>query len=305
MTKIPLHIAEKLMLLQQGETLTASSAKHAVIEELIAENIVQRNGRVQKKLSVSNKNSLTTYLQNKFVINDLQQYIETLKQEENSRADLIEISGNSQLNQVRTFKGFLVNFYEPIQAKINENEIAINPTTGTFQFIYDFETFEIPQDITIVGVENPENFRHIGKQKYLFENIKPLFISRYPQNQSKDLLKWLQSIPNKYLHFGDFDLAGVGIYLNEYKKYLTEKAAFFVPGNIEKMLGKYGNKELYNNQKTHFNEENVLEENLRHLISLLYKYKKGLEQEIFIIYKHKKQHDSISCFCERAWRRYR
>jgi hypothetical protein len=282
MTKIPLHIAEKLLLLQQGETLAASSAKHAVIEELIAENIVQKNGRVQKKLSVSNKNSLITYLQNRFVINDLQHYIETLKQEENSRADLIEISGNSKLKQVRTFKGFLVNCYAPIRAKISENEIVINPPTGIFHFIRDFETFEIPQDITIVGVENPENFRHIDRQKYLFENIKPLFVSRYPQNQSKDLLKWLQSIPNKYLHFGDFDLAGVGIYLNEYKKYLPEKATFFVPGNIEKMLEKYGNKELYNNQKPNFNEENVLEENLMHLISLIHTYKKGLEQEIFI-----------------------
>jgi len=35
-----------------------------------------------------------------------------------------------------------------------------------------------------------------------------LFVSRYPQTQSKDLLNWLQSIPNPYLHFGDFDLTG-------------------------------------------------------------------------------------------------
>jgi hypothetical protein len=55
-----------------------------------------------------------------------------------------------------------------------------------FKFIYDFEKFIIPQDITIVGIENPENFKRIKKQKYLFENIQSLFISRYPQNQSKD-----------------------------------------------------------------------------------------------------------------------
>ncbi|MCA6071324.1 MAG: hypothetical protein LE168_02900 [Endomicrobium sp.] len=66
--------------------------------------------------------------------------------------------------------------------------------------------------------------------------MRPLFVSRYPQNQSKDLIKWLQSIPNNYLHFGDFDFAGIGIYLNEYKKYLTDKAMFLIPENIEKFI---------------------------------------------------------------------
>ncbi|GHT75088.1 hypothetical protein AGMMS50262_09440 [Bacteroidia bacterium] len=107
-------------------------------------------------------------------------------------------------------------------------------------------------------------------------------VSRYPQNQSKDLLKWLQIIPNKYLHFGDFDFAGIGIYLNEYKKHLGNKASFFIPENIEQILEIYGNKELYNNQKINFNEENLTEENLKQLIPLIHKYKKGLEQEIFI-----------------------
>jgi hypothetical protein len=279
---IPIHIAEKLLLLSQGETIAASSAKHAVIDELIEENVIERKGRMQKKLSNFNKNALSDYLQNKFGISNLQQYIEILKQENVSRSKAIEVSGDSKLKKVRTFKGFLVNCYEPIQAKINENGIVINPITGTFVFIYDFETCEIPEDITIVGIENPENFRYIDKQKYLFENIKPLFVSRYPQNQSKDLIKWLQSIPNNYLHFGDFDFAGIGIYLNEYKKYLGEKATFFLPENIEKLFEKYGNKTLYNNQKINFDEKNIIEENLKRLIEVINKHKKGLEQEILI-----------------------
>ncbi|MDR2064200.1 MAG: hypothetical protein LBP85_00590 [Prevotellaceae bacterium] len=282
MTKIPLHIAEKLLKLQQGETLAASSIKHAVIEELVSESIVRRSGRVQKKLSVLNADSLKMYLQNRFGINDLQQYIETLSRENLSRNELTEISGNSKLRQVRTFKGFLINCYEPIQVKINGSEIVINPIAGTFQFIYDFETLEIPTGITIVGIENPENFRYIENQKYLFENIKPLFVCRYPQNQSKDLLKWLRPIPNKYLHFGDFDFAGIGIYLNEYKKYFGEKSEFFVPDSIEQMLSNHGNKKLYDNQKINFDSVSITENKLQNLIALIHKYKKGLEQEIYI-----------------------
>ena len=282
MTKIPLHIAEKLFLLQQGAIISASSAKHAVIEEFVDENIVLRTGRVQKSLSVLNNDRLKVYLQNKFGINDLEKYIETLKLTDFKRTDLTEVSSNSKLKKVRTFKGFLVNSYLPIQARINGNSIFINPEVGTFTFISDFESFEIPDDITIVGIENPENFRYIEKQKYLFENIKPLFICRYPQNQHKDLIKWLQTIPNPYLHFGDLDFAGIGIYLNEFKKHLGNRATFFIPSNAEELLERYGNRELYDNQKRNFSMEEIEEIKLNQLITMIHEYKRGLEQEVFI-----------------------
>ena len=285
MTKIPLHIAEKLLLLQQGAIISASSAKHAVIEEFVDENIVQRTGRVQKSLSVLNNDRLKVYLQNKFGINDLDKYIETLKRSDFKRTDLTEVSSNSKLKKVRTFKGFLVNSYSPIQAVINGNSFLINPEIGTYTVASDFESFEIPSNITIVGIENPENFRYIEKQKYLFEKIKPLFVCRYPQNQHKDLIKWLQTIPNPYLHFGDLDFAGIGIYLNEYKKHLDSRATFFIPDNTKELLERYGNRELYDNQKNNFSIEGIEEIKLNQLITMIHEYKRGLEQEVFIICK--------------------
>ena len=212
----------------------------------------------------------------------MEKYIETLKLTDFKRTDLTEVSSNSKLKKVRTFKGFLVNSYWPIQARINGNSIFINPEVGTFTFISDFESFEIPDDITIVGIENPENFRYIEKQKYLFENIKPLFICRYPQNQHKDLIKWLQTIPNPYLHFGDLDFAGIGIYLNEFKKHLGNRATFFIPSNAEELLERYGNRELYDNQKRNFSMEEIEEIKLNQLITMIHEYKRGLEQEVFI-----------------------
>ena len=282
MIKIPLHIAEKLLLLQQGEIISASSAKHAVINEFVDENIIQRTGRVQKSLSVLNNDRLKVYLQNKFGINGLDKYIETLKRTDFKRNDLTEVSSNSKLKKVRTFKGFLVNSYSPIQAVINGNSILINPEIGTFIFVSDFESFEIPSNITIIGIENPENFRYIEKQKYLFENIKPLFVCRYPQNQHKDLINWLQSIKNPYLHFGDLDFAGIGIYLNEYKKHLGNRATFFIPDNANELLERYGNRGLYDNQKNNFSIEEIEEIKLNQLITMIHEYKRGLEQEVFI-----------------------
>jgi len=114
----------------------------------------------------------------------------------------------------------------------------------------------------------------------LFENIRPLFVSRYPQN--KDLVRWLAAIPNDYLHFGDFDFAGLNIYMNEYKKHLQDKSSFFLPANIERLLSTRGNRDNYTNQTMQFDVQLVDEENVLILLRLIEKYRKGLEQEILI-----------------------
>jgi hypothetical protein len=281
--KITIPIAEKLILLRNGDKIPASKIRHSLINEMLDNGILKKQipGRNKALVYCLVQQPKNDFLQNHYGISDLQNYINTLNNKDVTRADLIEVSSDSKQTKVRTFKGFLINCYNPIQARINEKSIILNPTEGSFQFIYDFESFTIPKDITIVGIENPENFRYIEKQKQLFENIKPLFVSRYPQNQSKDLLKWLQSIPNNYLHFGDFDFEGINIYLSEYKKHLREKATFFVPENIEKYIEKYGNKDLYDNQKMKFKLDNINEQKLLELINIIHKHKKGFEQELF------------------------
>jgi hypothetical protein len=280
--KIPVQIAEKLLKLTQGEIIPSSKAKHHVINELISEGIIELNGRIQKAIRITNNNSLFQYLQNKHGINDLEKYIEVSQKENVLRSELVSISSDSKLKSVRTFKGFLVNSYFPIQAKLDELELTIDSVDGIFQFIYDFEKFSVSPDIIIVGIENPENFRHIHKQKHLFNDIKPIFVCRYPQNQSKDLIKWLQTIPNNYLHFGDFDFAGIGIYLNEFKKHLKEKAKFFVPENIDDLIKEFGNKNRYDEQKINFDSKIISETKLSTLIKTIHFNRKGLDQEILI-----------------------
>lgn len=281
--KIPVHIAEKLLQLLQGGSIPSSLAKHTLIDDLVFEGIIERKGRIKKSLLLSDSKALHTYLQNNFSINNLQQYIQIIKEENVLRSELVAASSDSKLIKIRTFKGFLINSYSPIPATLNGKQVTLNPISGTFQFIYDFEKLMVSPDITIVGIENPENFRHIDKQKYLFKDIKPLFVSRYPQNQSKDLIKWLQSVPNNYLHFGDFDFSGIGIYLNEYKKHLADRTTFFVPENIDKLIADNGNKKRYDEQRINFKVKSIQEYKLLQLINTIHKYRKGLDQEILII----------------------
>lgn len=279
---VSLILAQKLLSLFQGQKLPASQLKYKLIDELLSESILYKSGNKKGLVYIAQSMTFTLFLKTRMGISDLETYIEALKKEDITRGELVQVSSNSKTKKVRTFKGFLVNSYIPIEAMLNEKPIIIHPTEGTFQFIYDFEKFRVASDVTVVGIENSENFRFISKQKYLFEGVKPFFVSRYPQNQSKDLIKWLKSIPNNYLHFGDFDFAGINIYLSEYKKYLGEKATFFVPENLGILMSKHGESTRYDIQKMNFDVNSLTEQNLKNLVDIIHKYKRGLDQEVYI-----------------------
>jgi len=280
--RLPISIAEKLLAMHNGARLPFSQLKHVIVETMLENGVLnkQNKGRSKAFIYIPDDQLLNTYLKNHFGIDSLINYISGYKKDNLTRAEAIVISSTSKLKVIRTFEGFLLNCYEPIQCTLNNLAFTVSPTTGCFTFIFDYKNFIPDSNITIIGIENPENFRYINRQKQLFKDIKPLFVSRYPQN--KDLLRWLQSIPNPYLHFGDFDFAGLNIYFNEYKKHLRDRAQFFIPPEIEQLISTKGNRDLYNNQQIQFSEENITEHNILNLLSHIRKYKKGLEQEIFL-----------------------
>ncbi|SHG28630.1 hypothetical protein [Dysgonomonas macrotermitis] len=281
--KLPTSIAEKLALLQDGEKIPFSKMKHIIIESMLENGILHKQiqGRRKTLIYLQNTDKLKDYLGNHFGISNLKNYVEISKRNDLSRADAIAISSDSKLRSIRTFKGFLVNSYDRVECIIKGEKMILYPKEGTFTFIYDFEDLQLSPEITIVGIENPESFRYIREQKYLFSDIHPLFVSRYPQN--RDLIKWLQIIPNNYLHFGDFDYAGLNIYMNEYKKHLNNRARYFLPPNVEIILSKNGNRNNYDNQTILFDKKNIIEKDILLLLEIIEKYKKGLEQEIFIM----------------------
>lgn len=278
--RLPLAIAKKLKELQETGSLSASQLNVAYTNTLLSDGVLlrQTQGRIKAKLLLKDQDLLNSYLKNKYGISNLVTYIEGLEQENLTGKQSVEIAGNTKIKKTRHFKGFLVNSYLPFEYTLNGASHTFQPQPGSFLYIHDFESFSIPEKLTIVGIENPENFRFVERQKHLFENISPLFVSRYPQ--SGDLVKWLQQIPNQYLHFGDFDLAGIFIYLNEFKKYLPRRSGLFVPPNLRELLRLYGNRELYNKQ-LHL-KDSILpfqDTEVQPLLDLLSEEKKGLEQQ--------------------------
>ena len=271
--------------MQQGNKIPAAQMKHSIVQKLLEDNIIakQRIGTNRNLYFLTDNNLLNQYISNHFGIDNLVLYIEKYEQENLTRSEAVQIGADSKLKSIRTFKGFLVNFYQPIKAILNNESITLQPAIGSFTFIHDFEKFSIPENITIVGVENAENFRFIQQQQYLFKNIEPLFICRYPQTQYNDVLQWLKSINNPYLHFGDFDIEGINIYLREFKQHLQERATFFIPPNIEDVLQQKGNRKLYNQQINRITDSSTIQEKaVIDLLNIIHKHKKGLEQEALI-----------------------
>ena len=254
MMKISKTLISTLQQLMDGGLVAASTLRKDIAETLLAEGLltVQTHGsrRAFRAIdAIALKNFLQTHYEELRTLGD--NYLDSYT----TRFEQAAETGNSKLVMVRSCPGFPVNSYEPITCSLSGNEIVVNPPEGGFVFIDNWQQFTIPNDVVVVGIENMENFRMIRHQRKLFESVLSdtplLFVSRYPQ--SKDLRKWLQGITNRYVHFGDFDLAGINIFLTEFQQFLGARSSFFIPSDIEKRL-QIGSQDRYNNQLSRFRD---------------------------------------------------
>ncbi len=277
-------LIEKLIRLANGDALPASSLKGEWFEQMREDGIllVTAHGS-RKSLRVSNGRTFRQYLASQFDIRDLEQTQSVFLDNDANRASLVAATGDSKFLPRRTFKGFLVNSYQPVAAVLNGQEITIRPSEGSYMFIADYQHFSISPDVVVVGVENAENFRYVALQKYLFARYgSVLFVSRYPQDQHKDLIRWLQSIPNQYVHFGDLDLAGIAIYQHEYYCHLGARASFFMPDDYQQRVSN-GSADRYHAQLPKYGKMKVEDKRVEPLLDCIHQHHKGYDQEGYIM----------------------
>ena len=246
--KITTSLIDKLIRLRMGETLPSSAIRGEWVDELLRDGVlISRSHGSRRSIMASSPQDLEQSL--KYIDERLGNLdkMKDLLSSEASRSEQATETGNSKLVSVRSCPGFPVNSYEPITCCLNGRQIIINPEEGSFVFIADWQSFSVPKDVLVVNIENMENFRLVRQQQALFSSMFPgkqiLFVSRYPQ--SSDLRSWLQTVSNQYVHFGDFDLAGINIFLTEFHKCLGERAVFLIPQDIEGRL-QHGSSERYN-----------------------------------------------------------
>ena len=277
-------ISVSIQALIAGEQVAGSKLNSKLRDELLAEGMLLVTSNGSRKLyRARDVEALKRFL------TDRDESYRILEVDvSDSRASMAAETGNSKLVMVRSCPGFPVNSYEPIECILGGKPFVVNPQEGSFLFVSDLEKFAIPEDVVVMGIENMENFRMIRRQRTFFEKYlhdhdlsdKVLFVSRYPQ--STDLRKWLYTIPNHYLHFGDFDLAGINIFLFEFQQYLgKERSSYLIPDDIESRL-KSGSRKRYDEQCNRFKyiKSDILE--LQQLIDLIHHERKAYDQEGYI-----------------------
>lgn len=280
--EMSLAFARRMMQLLKGERIASSKFQVDVAKELLDEDIlIVSSSGYRRSYRLRDPQGLRTYLAQRYDIGgNLEQWYEIKSSEEEiKRSEQVKVVGNSKLKKTRAFRGFLINCVTPIEATLCDEPLILQPAKGTSVFLEDFEHFRVAEDVVVVGMENGESFQSIRDQQYLFEGMKVLFVSRYPQ--SNDLRSWLQVILNRYIHFGDFDLAGVSIFLTEYYSYLGDRAEFFIPADVEKRI-ENGNRLLYDIQYDRYKNMTVADRRLEPVVEMIHRYKRGYEQEGYI-----------------------
>ena len=275
-------LTNALQWLIMGESVAASTLRKDFADALLAEGLltVQTRGS-RRAFRAIDSAALKRFLQTRY--EELRTIGDEMPDSYDTRSEQAAETGNSKLVNVRSCPGFPVNSYMPISCSLCGKDFVVAPAEGSFVFVDDWRTFHIPEDVVVVGIENMENFRMIRHQRRLFEteigNGRLLFVSRYPQ--SADLRSWLQGISNRYVHFGDFDLAGIHIFLTEFYPYLGERASFLIPSDIEQRLAK-GSCRRYDNQYAKFHRLSCDVASVQALIDLINRFHRGYDQEGYI-----------------------
>jgi len=182
----------------------------------------------------------------------------------------------------KSFNGLMVNVLEKIEVTCNGKKSYLYPNiSGMGLFIHYQIQLELNEDTIVVGIENPQVLWYINRYKYLFSKTKKYLFLNISEYKTNYHYKWLENIHNEYIHFGDFDLAGINIYLNTILPKIknVKTHSFLIPNNIYDTIEKEGCAENYSKQSNYINIESKEDTKLQELISFIKNKKLTLEQE--------------------------
>lgn len=278
--KLSLSLAKKIFKLVQEKSINSSEFKNSgKLQEFIEYGIVHLQVKGQKtKIILSSEQKLDTYLQKLYGIQSLEAFINEGLNPNRSRSSLSQVSSNSKVFKTDVQAGLYLASYEPIDIYVNEEKISLYTANMTSLFLHKNAKLRIADDILIVGVENYENLISISKQKNFFiDSRKKIFMYR-----NKYSREFLSKSFNDYLHYGDFDLAGVNIYLNEIVPRLPhERHVYFIPDNISALLENGNSQDYFLHLKKYSNLKSKTKY-IQDFIDLLHEKKRSLHQEFLI-----------------------
>ena len=209
---------------------------------LLSCGVIEEINSRPTRYSLINEKTLYTALKqagyNIYSINDLKKLIEA-PLNGISKDEVFTYVNDSKKIKSYTFKGLMISVLKPLKVTLKEkNKIIVPPIEGSATFIHYIQDLKLLDETIVVGIENPQVLWYINKYEYLFDSRKDYIFVSLLEYKSSYQYEWISSIKNEYIHFGDFDLAGISIYLNNIVPKLKncKRHSFFIPSNIEKII---------------------------------------------------------------------
>lgn len=209
-------------------------------------------------------------------LNEIEVYIEEVIDAKPSRDTIQEWTSSTKRKTSKSLKGLYLSSLKNLDIKINNETVTIIPINGLGYFCFHTEKIEISKETIIVGIENYQVIWFAKKYKELFARDNILFVVR-----NEYMREWISNLENEYIHFGDYDLAGIHIYINEIVPRLrnSKKYSMFIPDNIEYLIHEHGDLEIFKKQKDKYKDLILHDSKIVQLQKIIIKTKKGLEQE--------------------------
>ena len=219
-------------------------------------------------------------------IEDLDYFIEE-ENEPKSRDEIAENYSHTKRVESKSFNGLMISVFDKLEVNYNDKKQYFYPLEGSGLFLHYTSKLQLDDDVIVVGVENPQVVWYINNYKHLFENDKKYLFLCISEYKTTYQYKWLESFSGEYIHFGDFDLAGINIYLNTIVPKLkkAKSHSFLIPDNIYEIIKEKNYMLDYSNQTKYLNITSKEDKNLQKLIEFIKSHKITIEQEDLSKYK--------------------
>ena len=279
--------AIKILLEDKYVTKTLFGSKK-LLEELIGCNCVYVSGKPQQ-IYLNDEEALFGVIKsNGYKVNsieDLDYFIE--EKEPKSRDEIADNYSHTKRVESKSFNGLMVSVFDKLEVIYNEKKQYFYPLEGSGLFVHYTSKLQLDDDVIVVGVENPQVVWYINKYKHLFNKEKKYLFLCISEYKTTYQYKWLESFCGEYIHFGDFDLAGINIYLNAIVPKLkkAKSHSFLIPDNIYEIIKEKNYMLDYSNQTRYLNITSKEDNALQQLIDFIKTNKITIEQEDLSKYK--------------------
>jgi hypothetical protein len=279
--------AIKILLQDKYITKTLFGSKK-LLEELIGCNCVYVSGKPQQ-IYLNDEEALFGVIKsNGYKVNsieDLDYFIE--EKEPKSRDEIADNYSHTKRVESKSFNGLMVSVFDKLEVIYNEKKQYFYPLEGSGLFVHYTSKLQLDDDVIVVGVENPQVVWYINKYKHLFNKEKKYLFLCISEYKTTYQYKWLESFCGEYIHFGDFDLAGINIYLNAIVPKLkkAKSHSFLIPDNIYEIIKEKNYMVDYSNQTRYLNITSKKDKDLQKLIEFIKNNKITIEQEDLSKYK--------------------